>query len=149
MDAILKFHHALNVTAQGPCCCFPSVAQILRQPAASRFYNDHDWYNTKGRCQDGRHRAPIIIDIPYADGGRSGSLFFTRLPLVVDELGRLVETDPRARELVSARIASIIGDLAIISHCIGQLELYIPWARSFETTMLDRRGAIETDFAIR
>ncbi|CVK86141.1 uncharacterized protein FMAN_06483 [Fusarium mangiferae] len=59
-------------------------------------------------------------------------LFIARLPLVVDELERLMQADPKADALISAYVAKILGDIAIIAQCLKQLELYQPWAAQFD-----------------
>ena len=68
---------------------------------------------------------------------------------MVDELGRLLETEPKAQDLLSARLASAVGDLAVISQCIAQLELYHPWARTFENILVDKQEGIQTEYAKR
>ncbi|KAF5983034.1 hypothetical protein FBULB1_3970 [Fusarium bulbicola] len=62
----------------------------------------------------------------------SWGLFIARLPLTVDELERLTKSDPKADALISAHVATILGDIAIIGHCLKQLELYQPWAAQFD-----------------
>ncbi|KAF4953526.1 hypothetical protein FGADI_5860 [Fusarium gaditjirri] len=59
-------------------------------------------------------------------------LFIARLPLVVDQLERLMQADPKADALISALVAKILGDIAIIVQCLKQLELYQPWAAQFD-----------------
>ncbi|KAF5549809.1 hypothetical protein FMEXI_4060 [Fusarium mexicanum] len=59
-------------------------------------------------------------------------LFVARLPLVVDELERLMQADSKADALISAHVAKILGDIAIIAQCLKQLELYQPWAAQFD-----------------
>ncbi|KAF5634009.1 hypothetical protein F25303_8913 [Fusarium sp. NRRL 25303] len=59
-------------------------------------------------------------------------LFIARLPLVVDELERLMQADPKADAFISAHVAKILGDIAIIAQCLKQLELYQPWAAQFD-----------------
>lgn len=44
------------------------------------------------------------------------NLFLMRMPFVVDELERLLEAEPTARNLVSAHISVQIGNLSITSH---------------------------------
>ncbi|RYP74945.1 hypothetical protein DL771_002729 [Monosporascus sp. 5C6A] len=155
MCAILKFRHYLNQAAKGPlgglrhgvASSPPWRKYFVRQPPP-----DSTSTMIVVQLKPGVKMGPIehqllwILRTLWEDGQ---DLFFIRLPLIVDELGRLLETEPRAQELISARIASIIGDLAIISHCIGQLDLYQPWARSFETASLDRADDIKTDFEER
>ncbi|KAI8411884.1 hypothetical protein FOFC_08493 [Fusarium oxysporum] len=59
-------------------------------------------------------------------------LFIARLPLVVDELERLMQADSKADALISAHAAKILGDIAIIAQCLKQPELYQPWATQFD-----------------
>jgi hypothetical protein len=43
---------------------------------------------------------------------------------VVDELGRLIQAEPKARELVSAHIANVISDLSVVCEALRQLQVY-------------------------
>lgn len=76
-------------------------------------------------------------------------LFLAGMPLVVDELDRLLRADPRAREMVSPYVARLIGELSIVAECLRQLNTYQPWANGFENAMVDRESAIKKDFAKR
>lgn len=69
-----------------------------------------------------------------------------RLTLLSDELERLVESEPRAKELISPYIASCMGELSTISQCMRQLELYQPWARAFSQMMDARKTQVHSDF---
>ncbi|KAF5610179.1 uncharacterized protein FSUBG_3411 [Fusarium subglutinans] len=62
-------------------------------------------------------------------------LFVARLPLVVDELERLMQADSKADALISAHVAKILGDIAIVAQCLKQLELYQPWAAQFDESI--------------
>ncbi|XP_044724835.1 C2H2 and C2HC zinc finger [Hirsutella rhossiliensis] len=73
-------------------------------------------------------------------------LFLVRLPLALDELERLLMAEPQAKELVSAHVAEVIGNLSILSQCLSQLDLYQPWAQSFESNMVDREDGIKHQF---
>ncbi|KAJ8131905.1 hypothetical protein O1611_g1719 [Lasiodiplodia mahajangana] len=66
-------------------------------------------------------------------------LYYLNLTLVIDELGRFLETELRAKDLITARMASLIGDLAITSQCIHQLNTYFPWARCYDWVLTDRQ----------
>ena len=46
---------------------------------------------------------------------------------IVDELQRLVDSD-EAKHYISPYVASLVGELALVSALIRQLELYQPWA---------------------
>ncbi|KAL6862573.1 hypothetical protein ACO1O0_002808 [Amphichorda felina] len=73
-------------------------------------------------------------------------LFLIGMPLVLDELERLPQTDPEAKELISAHIAQAIGNLSILSHCMTQLSLYQPWARGFESGLMDTESGIKKEY---
>lgn len=72
-----------------------------------------------------------------------------RWTLLTDELERLLESEVRAKELISPYIASCVGELSTISQCMRQLELYQPWARGFGQTMNARKDQIYDDFGER
>lgn len=76
-------------------------------------------------------------------------LFLARLPAVVDELERLSQSEREARQLLSPRIASTIGDLSIISQCMTQLELFQPWAANFDQAFVEKKDEIQRDNAAR
>ncbi|KAH7191202.1 hypothetical protein DER44DRAFT_794629 [Fusarium oxysporum] len=65
------------------------------------------------------------------------ALFLVRVPNVVDELERLLQAEPKADALISAHVAKMIGDLAIVTQSLKQLELYQPWAQEFEMASAD------------
>lgn len=72
-----------------------------------------------------------------------------RWTLMTDELERLLDSEPRAKELISPYIASCVGELSTISQCMRQLELYQPWARAFGQVMDVRKDQIYDDFGKR
>ncbi|KAI0903681.1 hypothetical protein F4823DRAFT_617631 [Ustulina deusta] len=155
MNAILKFRHYLYQTAKGPLnqlreCVVASPpwrSYFVRQPPPNSTTTE-----ILVTSKPGVKMNPIEEQLLYFlrllwENGRD--LFFIGLPLVVDELGKLLETERRAQDLLSARIASVIGDLAIVSQCIAQLNLYLPWARRFENALAERLGDIEKEFSER
>jgi hypothetical protein len=76
-------------------------------------------------------------------------LFFLSMPLVIDEIERLIESEPSARELLSSTIRGFFGDLSIISQCLNQLGLYHPWARSFQAEAAERDEILKKEYAER
>jgi hypothetical protein len=58
---------------------------------------------------------------------------------MMDGLQHLIESEPRAREMITPFIASTIGDLTVISECLHQLEIYQPWARTFDAMLTEDR----------
>lgn len=74
-------------------------------------------------------------------------LFLIGLPHMMDELERLLQACPEIDELISAHAIKVIGDLSIIAQCLRQLELYQPWAQTFETAYLDHLDNFKADHA--
>ncbi|MBE3111410.1 MAG: hypothetical protein IMZ46_13055, partial [Acidobacteria bacterium] len=87
-----------------------------------------------------------LLTLLWEDGH---PLFQFRLPLVVDELERLVQAEPEARELLSPRVASTIADVSIWSQCLAQLELYQPWAASFDQVFRKREDEFQDAYIAR
>jgi hypothetical protein len=54
---------------------------------------------------------------------------------VVDEIGRVVDSESKARELLSPRIAAIVGDLAIFAEADRQAIAYLQWAEEMDPGM--------------
>ncbi|KAM7199791.1 hypothetical protein V8F20_005661 [Naviculisporaceae sp. PSN 640] len=71
------------------------------------------------------------------------------MPLVVDELERLLRAEAEARALVSPYIAMIIGELSIVTECLQQTGNYQPWANGFEYAMVDKEAGLKSDFEKR
>lgn len=57
---------------------------------------------------------------------------FCTLHSILDEFGRLMQDDARAKSLISPRMASSISQLCIISECLHQLHQFQPWAHKIE-----------------
>ncbi|KJR81440.1 uncharacterized protein SPSK_01075 [Sporothrix schenckii 1099-18] len=70
-------------------------------------------------------------------------IFLLRMTTAVDELERLIETEPEAKSLVSAHVAAFIGDLSIVAQCLAQIDLYQPWSSGFENHMVKYKDTVE------
>jgi hypothetical protein len=69
---------------------------------------------------------------------------------IVDCLQHCVESEPDAKAMLTPYIASSIGTLATISECLHQLELYQPWASTFDSMLTpDRLHGLRSDYAER
>lgn len=73
-------------------------------------------------------------------------LFFLRLTNLVDELDRLIQSEPDAKEMVSGYLARILEDLAVFSEGLKQNQLFQPWAQSLDYIMADRIGDMKREF---
>jgi hypothetical protein len=61
------------------------------------------------------------------------------LTTVMDVLQHFLESEPRAKSMMTPLLASSIGEIAIISECLRQLEIYQPWARTFDAFFTEER----------
>ncbi|KAH7308418.1 hypothetical protein B0I35DRAFT_441908 [Stachybotrys elegans] len=75
------------------------------------------------------------------------NLFLMRMPFVLDELERLLSNELRMKHLISTSIATQIGRLSTVGHCLRQLEMYQPWARGFQDALVSREGSLKEEFA--
>ncbi|GAP89947.2 hypothetical protein SAMD00023353_4400550 [Rosellinia necatrix] len=155
LNALLKFRYCLYQVARGPLISLqhsvavstPWRSYFNRQPISNPASTSITFKLKTGiKMRNIEKDLYYILRLLWEDGQ---DLSFFRLTLVVDELGRLLEAEPSAKDFLSARIASIVGDLAIISQCIKQIEIYFPWARTFESALVDREEGIKKEFAER
>ncbi|AEO69920.1 uncharacterized protein THITE_2081075 [Thermothielavioides terrestris NRRL 8126] len=75
------------------------------------------------------------------------ALFFARMPMIADELERLLRAEPRVKDMISGYVAGRIGDLSILCECLRQLDIYQPWANGYENHMVDREEDIKEEMA--
>ncbi|KAH0342560.1 hypothetical protein KCU81_g5583, partial [Aureobasidium melanogenum] len=68
------------------------------------------------------------------------------LHTLVGELDRLTYADTKAKELQSGLIVDNIGDLGVISECLHQLSLYLPWSRTIERELARNRQQVVEEF---
>ncbi|KAI1659783.1 hypothetical protein F4813DRAFT_401361 [Daldinia decipiens] len=144
MSAILKFRRYLYQTANGPLSELKDG--VIASPQWRKYFvrlplpdptssTTHAQQKMGVKMSTIEHQLFWILRTLWDNGD---DLFFW-----------LLETEPRAQELVSQRITGIISDLAIISHCISQIDLYQPWARSFEMASVKMSDDIEDEFEKR
>lgn len=76
-------------------------------------------------------------------------LFLAGLTTTVDELERLIQAEPKAKEMISSHIADVLGDLAISVEGLCQIKIYQPWSQTFEEALVDRKDDIMKEFAER
>ncbi|KAJ0159166.1 hypothetical protein CTA2_10201 [Colletotrichum tanaceti] len=148
LATVLNFRHYLNQAAKGPLNQLKQ--SVVASPPMRRFYardppEDNDSSFIRIRSRGGIKMNKVesqltwLLKTLWEDGQ---DLFFLQMPLVLDELERLLQAEPQCKELVTARIADIIGNLSVLSQCINQLEHLQPWARAFEYQLVDREARI-------
>lgn len=153
MRALLKFRYYLDQAAKGPQNQLKHV--VVASPPMRRFY-------VRQPPPDSRTSKIVLTSRPgvklsniegqvmwllrtiWEDGQQ---LFLARLTIIVDELDRLLQSEPEAKNLITAHVASIIADLSIIAQCLRQLELYQPWANAFKYQSYDHLDGIKSEFS--
>ncbi|KAG9659514.1 hypothetical protein KCU64_g3805, partial [Aureobasidium melanogenum] len=68
------------------------------------------------------------------------------LHVLVGELDRLTYADTRAKDLQSGLVVDNIGDLGVVSECLHQLSLYLPWSRTIEQELARNRQQVVEEF---
>ncbi|KAI1139329.1 hypothetical protein F5Y05DRAFT_424959 [Hypoxylon sp. FL0543] len=149
--AILKFRHYVYEAAKGPMEALKNEVPaslpfrrfyIRGTPPTENTSSDIVGLSSAKMNQAQCHLAWLLKTL-WEDGH---SLFLAGMPLILDELERLLQVDKAASDLVTGRIAGVIGDLSIISQCLNQLNLYLPWSRYFGSALVDHGEALKEDF---
>lgn len=155
LEALLRFQFYVSQSAKGPLgnLKFAAVASpplrkfFIREPPADYQSPKIRVISRPGFKMDNVEEQLVwLLRTLWEDGT---DLFLASTPLVIDEIERLIQSEPRAGQLLSSRITAIIGDLSIISQCLNQLGLYHPWARSFESETADRNETLQKEYAQR
>ncbi|KAK2755094.1 hypothetical protein FQN54_006623 [Arachnomyces sp. PD_36] len=153
LEALLRFRHHLNQAAKGPLnnLKFATVASpplrrlFAREPPPDARTTKIGVVSKPGVTMNAVETQLIwLLRTLWEDGDQ---LFLTGMPAVVDELERLIQSEPQARELLSSYITTVVGDLSIISQCVNQLSLYQPWALGFESKVAERGDEFEKEYA--
>jgi hypothetical protein len=151
-DALLKFRFYLQQLAKGPLSLLKGAvtASPPFRPFFVRLPPDDPNSPLISIQSNGRKMAPLetqlmwLLQTLWED---SRSLFLCGMPLIVDELQRLIDMEPKAKTMITEYVGNLIGDLAIICECLRQLDTYQPWASSFETQSVDREEGIKAQYA--
>lgn len=152
LKALLKFRYYLSQAAKGPLNMLkisvtpslPFRPFFVRCPpeSPSSPLIQVQWKGLKMGTIEGQ--LLWLLQTLWEDGH---DLFLLRMPLVVDELQRLLDKEQTANNMVTEFVSSIIGDLAIICECLRQIDSYQPWALTFEDLMVDYENDIKEQYA--
>lgn len=155
LDALLRFRHYLNQGAKGPlnnlkfrAAASPPLRKFFAREPPPDPYTTKIMTTTKPGFSMNKIEGQLmwLFRTLWEDGRE---LSFITMPVVMDELERLLQTETQARGLLSSHISAIIGDISIISQCLNQLSLYQPWARSMDSQFFDREDQFKKEFATR
>jgi hypothetical protein len=145
LHAILKFQYYLRRATKGPINQLQHCA-VASPPIRRLFFRDqaNEVITLKPDVKMDRDVKGLMWLLKQLWNNEPS--LFLRLPTVVDEVERLLDSGQKAKELVSPYIVKVLGGLSIISQCLTQLELYQPWASGFEIAMEKCEDAIEKDW---
>ncbi|KAI1372116.1 hypothetical protein F4677DRAFT_463575 [Hypoxylon crocopeplum] len=150
--AILKFRYYVNQTSKSPLAALQT--QALASPPLRRYYIRQPFDATSSMME--------VIEKPGIKPGTIESqltwllrtlwedksvLSLAGMHLIIDELERLLHAEKKASDLVSGRVAATIGDISIMSHCIREVDLYLPWARGFRNALMARNEILKENYA--
>ncbi|KAJ1712176.1 hypothetical protein NYO67_5650 [Aspergillus flavus] len=138
LEALLRLRYYLTQAAKGPLSML-KIAGVASPPLRRFFarvpppdpYTSKISVTSKPGAKMNKVETQLIWLLRnfWEDGYE---LFLLGMPLAVDELGRLLQSEKQAQEL-----------------CLHQLTLYHPWARSFESELVDREDKVKQEFAER
>jgi hypothetical protein len=74
-------------------------------------------------------------------------LLLCGLPGLMDELERLIQSNPQRKERISAWVAHVLSDLGVITRARHELDIYQPWAAGMDHALLDYDKDIKAEFA--
>ncbi|KAI8713049.1 hypothetical protein NCS52_01248200 [Fusarium sp. LHS14.1] len=153
MLALLRFRYFLEQTAKTPLQRLKKVVAssppmhrlFVREPPTDPSSTQILIYERPGvkRTKDEEHLMWLLQNL-WED---EYNLFLIGLPHIMDELERLLQASPEADVLVSAHVIKVIGDLSIMAQCSRQLELYQPWAQTFEAKSVDHVDNFKAEHA--
>ncbi|OOQ91405.1 hypothetical protein PEBR_00541 [Penicillium brasilianum] len=155
LEALLRFRFYVNHAAKGPLGAlkFKTAASpplrkfFVREPLLDyQSPKIRVIFNSGAKMDVVEEQLIWLLRTLWEDGHE---LFLATMPLVVDEIERLIESEPNARELLSSQITAVVGDISILSQCLNQLALYHPWARTFEDEAAERDETLQKEYAER
>jgi len=153
LQAILKFQHYLQQAAKGQLGLLKQsvVASTPFRPLFERMPAENI-HSTKIQVQQKSglqldKQVQYLMWLLRTHWEDNEALYLAGMPNVVDELQRLLQSEPKAHGMVSSFVAETIGDLSIACECLRQIQTYQPWAQTFENALVDRDVAIKKQFA--
>jgi hypothetical protein len=154
LNALLTFQHYLNQGAKGTkgelkhaAVASPPLRQFYeRTPPRDANSNIIQVKSKSTKLEKTAAELLWLLRVLWEDGQ---DLLLAGFTNIVDELGRLIQTETKAKDLLSSYMMEIVSDLSVFGEATRQLQIYHPWAASFETTLADKEGDIQKSFAHR
>ncbi|TKA29579.1 hypothetical protein B0A50_03592 [Salinomyces thailandicus] len=156
--ALLKFNHYVNIAAKGPLIQLRD--NFSGSPPARRFFARCPYKRTasgkvivqdnltieRRKCLKVAKVEDELIFLINALASDGDQLHGMGQITVVDELERLMQSEPKAMAIISPLLAAIIADLSVVTEASRQINQYQPWAQVFESLLVDRKGGLEQEY---
>ncbi|KAI9772208.1 MAG: hypothetical protein M1839_002526 [Geoglossum umbratile] len=152
LEAFLKFQYILQRFSKAPIGLLkidvpgspPLRPFFVREPQAPNTTSIHTMTKPGLPKDKSRERLLWIFSTLWDDK----RLELAGLHTLMDEIERLSENDPKAKGLISSKIASTISDISVMSECLHQIELYQPWAATFTDETVSRIEELEKGYTV-
>ncbi|KAF2657688.1 hypothetical protein K491DRAFT_654535 [Lophiostoma macrostomum CBS 122681] len=154
LNALLTFHHYIKQGAKGTKGELKHVA--VASPPLRQFYERTPPRDTNSNMIQVRSRSTKpektaaellwLLRVLWEDGQDLSVIGFTN---IVDELGRLIQSETKTKDLLSSYMMDIVSDLSVFSEATRQLNIYQPWAAGFEDALVDKEDELQKAFARR
>lgn len=149
--AFYKLDHHLQQFSKGPIGTLktgfvaspPMRSVFVRQPPVDRRSTKIQVTKRSGLLKDESRDQLIWIFMTMFD---EHQLHLAGLHTLMDELERMMENDPKSKTLISSWVVEQIADLSVFSQCLYQIELYQPWAATFQHRMVEREDELTKDY---
>jgi len=147
MKALLAFRYLLDQASKGPILTLKNGVPASA-PLRSLFIRDPQvpgstMINVRTKRNTGQDPLMWIFNTLWDDH----TLFLVGLPNLMDELERLVQSDPKQKEKLSPWVANVASDLGVIARAWHEIDLYQPWAAAFDHGLVDYKEEIERGFS--
>lgn len=146
--ALLKFSHRLDRYIGDPINQLRD-GWIASPPFRSDFavlsHDNKDTIALKAGAMRDKVQSELVwlLDIL---GERRKEVDLAGRTILIDELERFLQAEPKAKALVSSHLAAVLGDLSVINEATRQLDLYQPWASTFRHHRERHEDAMDKDF---
>ncbi|KAF9276006.1 hypothetical protein BGZ74_003785 [Mortierella antarctica] len=143
LEAFLDLDFSLGIYMNAPLMALKNI--VVASPPMRRWFVRQPEQNPKNiqvtqkpnmDMDTTQKRLLWLFQILWNDGHRR---LAGVLP-ILDMMERLVQNDPKSRNLFSAKVADTIADYSLFAECQRQIRLYQPWASTFETEAVKPAG---------
>ncbi|RDW68843.1 uncharacterized protein DSM5745_08603 [Aspergillus mulundensis] len=156
LQALLQFRYFLDRVPdllQGSLwhACHPSPPLRrfwMREPSRGGSESVHVWMNMKNVNNEGKVQHQVVWSLTFlSKDNQVLDIISTRV--LTDELERLLQSEPRARAMLTPYVAAIVGDLSLLAQCANQFDQYQPWSRTWDDVAKKREDALAAEYSKR